>query len=129
MIKAVGKALTKSNTVSDGGGLSALLVPRQVNAAGASLILGGSLLFGVGKEGFAASNRAKLGKVSYHGGPARMTSSFTSGGVQAMHRASRGNPQVFSDIAEEVVRSNNPIGKIETYGATPELISALYNMR
>jgi hypothetical protein len=45
-----------------------------------------------------------------------------------MHRASRGNPAVFSDMAEEVLKSDNLMGKIETYGATPELISALYGM-
>lgn len=127
-IKTVGKMFTKPNKVSDGGGLSALLIPRQVNAAGASLIVGGTLLANMADTGIKTKNRAAMGRVSYSNGMARMTNSFTSGGVQAMHRASRGNPAVFSDMAEEVLKSDNLMGKIETYGATPELISALYGM-
>ena len=45
-----------------------------------------------------------------------------------MHRVSGGNPGIFSDFAEEVVSSPGVTGKIDDYGATPELISALYNM-
>lgn len=124
----VGKALTQENTIKNDGGLSSLLVPRQVNGAGAALIVGGSLAFTAGSKGLESRNRAKLGRISYSNGLARMTNSFTSGGVEAMHRVSGGNPAIFSDLAEESLSSGGIAGRIEDYGATPELISALYNM-
>lgn len=122
-LKGLGKAFTMKNTIKgNDGGWSSLLIPRQVNAAGAALIVGGGALIGVGHEGVKGHNAMKLGKVSY-GGMARMTGSYNSGAVQAMHRASGGNYAAFSDMAEEVVG-----GRLETYGATPELISSLYHM-
>lgn len=126
-LKGLGKALTTPNTIENGG-LSALLVPRKVNAAGAALIVGGGYFFNAGREGIKGRNKAALGSVTYVGGPARMTQSFVSGGVQAMHDASGGNYAAFSDMAEEVMAGATVRGKIESYGATPELISALYNM-
>lgn len=126
--KAVGKVLTKPNTIENGGGLSSVLIPRRVNAAGGIAIVGGLGAVSLAHEGFKGHNRAKLGKVTYANGPARMTGSFTSGAVQAMHRASNGNYAAFSDMAEEVVQGGGIIGGLDTYGATPELISALYHM-
>jgi hypothetical protein len=86
------------------------------------------MAYNMGKEGLSQRNKAMLGKVSYADGPARMTNSFTSGVVDAMHKASDGNPAVFADMASSVVKGPGMTGAIETYGATPELISALYNM-
>lgn len=126
--KTIGKALTKPNTLEDGGGLSSLLIRRKFNAAGSGLIFGGVGLVTLGGMGIQGHNKGTIGKVSYTGGPARMTKSFTSGAVQAMHKASGGNYAVFSDMAEEAVSGTNIGGAIETYGATPELISALYRM-
>lgn len=126
-LKGLGKAFTTPNTIENGG-LSALLVPRKVNAAGAGLIVGGSFFFNAGKEGVKGRNKAALGPVSYSGGPARMTQSFVSGSVQAMHDVSGGNYAAFSDMAGGVMAGSTVGGKIENYGATPELISALYNM-
>lgn len=127
-VKTVGKALTSSNTIENGGGLSSLIVRRKFNTAGgltAVGIVGGATLV---SEGLKGHNRAKLGRVSYGDGPARMTNSFTTGAVQAMKRASGGNYAAFSDMAEEVVASPGLTGMIDDYGASPELISALYNM-
>lgn len=124
----IGKALTQENTVANGGGLSSVLIPRQVNGAGAALIVGGGLAFGMGNEGIKSRNKASLGKVSYGSGIARTTKQFTSGSVEAMHRVSGGNPAVFTDLAEETLNNGSFMGAIENYGATPELISALYNM-
>lgn len=128
LAKKVLKALTVENTIKNDGGLSSLLVPRQVNGAGAALIVGGGMALSMGSEGIKSRNRASLGRVSYSNGLARMTSSFTSGGPEAMHRVSGGNSAIFSDLAEESLASPGLIGKIDDYGATPELVSALYNM-
>ena len=124
----IGKALTKPNNIQNGGGLSSLIVRRQVNAAGGFAItgiVGGTMLI---SEGIKGHNRATLGRVRYDDGLARMTNSFTSGAIPAMKRASGGNYAAFSDMAEEVVTHESIVGGIQNYGATPELISALYRM-
>lgn len=126
--KTVGKALTQENRVDDYGGLSALLIRRQVNTGGAGLIIGGVTAFNFAKEGLKGHNRTKLGRITYADGPARMTSSYTSGAVKAMKRASGGNYAIFSDMAKEVVTNDSIAGRIDNYGVTPELVSALYNM-
>lgn len=126
--KTVGKALTKPNTIENGGGLSSLIVRRRVNTAGGLTIVGTVGAFSLANEGFKGHNRAKLGKISYDDGMARMTNSFTSGAVPAMKKASGGNYEAFSDMAEEVVATPGPLGRLDDYGASPALISALYGM-
>jgi hypothetical protein len=127
VLKGLGKALTQENPISDGG-VSSLLIPRQVNGVGAALVIGGSMAINAGSEGLKSRNRARIGRVSYSDGMARMTNSFTSGGVKAMHNLSKGDSAIFSDLAEEAIASPGIAGKINDYGATPALISALYNM-
>ena len=128
VLKGIGKALTTENTIANDGGWSSLLIPRQVNAAGAGLIVAGTMGASLASEGMKSRNKNLMGRISYDSGLARMTNSFSSGAPEAMRRASGGNYEVFSDLAEEVVTSSSLSGKLETYGATPELISALYNM-
>ena len=126
--KKIFKSLTVENNISNGGGLSSLLVRRQVNGKGIAVIAGASTLLSLGDTGIKTRNKTKMGRVSYGDGPARMTSSFTTGAVDAMKRASGNNPQAFSEMAQDVVTGSGIGGKLETYGATPELISSLYNM-
>ena len=126
--KKMFKSLTVENNISDGGGLSSLIIPRQVNGKGIAVIAGASTLLSLGDTGIKTRNKTKMGRVSYGDGPARMTSSFTTGAVDAMKRASGNNPQVFSEMAQDVVTGREKKKKLETYGATPELISSLYNM-
>ena len=126
--KKIFKSLTVENNISDGGGLSSLIIPRQVNGKGIAVIAGASTLLSLKDTGIKTRNKTKMGRVSYGDGPARMTSSFTTGAVDAMKRASGNNPQVFSEMAQDVVTGSGISGKMETYGATPELISSLYNM-
>jgi hypothetical protein len=127
VLKGLGRVLLEDNPVSEGG-LSAHLIKKRFSPAGVGVAMGtvGAInLINVGVQG---RNKSVMGRVSYNPGLARMTGSYTSGAVQAMHRASGGNREIFSDMAEEVVRGKDVISNIETYGATPELISALYNM-
>lgn len=126
--KKVFKSLTVENNLKNDGGWSSFIVPRQVNGKGIAVITGATALFTLGDTGIKTRNKTKMGRVSYGDGPARMTSSFTTGAVDAMKRASGNNPQVFSEMAQDVVTGSGIGGKIETYGATPELISSLYNM-
>lgn len=118
----IGKALTEANTVQDGG-LSALIIPRRFKPGAAIGIVGGMGAISMANEGIKGKNRGVMGQIAYSNGMDRMTNSYVSGAVGAMHRASGGNYEIFSDMAEEVVG-----GSLETYGATPELISALYHM-
>ena len=124
-LKEVGEALTKPNTIENGGGLSSLLIRRRLNATGGMAVVGTVGAVTLASEGIKGHNRATLGRVSYGEGMARMTNSFTTGVVPAMKRASGGNYEVFSDMAEEVV--THPMS-LDDYGASPALISALYNM-
>ena len=126
--KKIFKSLTVENNLKNDGGWSSLLMPRQVNGKGIAVIAGASTLLSLGDTGIKTRNKTKMGRVSYGDGPARMTSSFTTGAVDAMKRASGNNPQVFSEMAQDVVTGSGIGGKLETYGATPELISSLYNM-
>lgn len=128
MVKKAIQTFTKPNIMSEGGGLSALIVRRKVNAKGAAVIIGGATAISMGKEGLQAHNRAKVGRIMYGDGPQRMTNSFTSGGIEAMHRASGGNYEAFSDMAEEVLQGRRINGAIDNYGVTPQMISSLYNM-
>ena len=124
----MGKAFTTENNIANGGGLSSILVPRKLNLKGgvaAIGVVGGATVI---SEGFKGNSRARMGKISYGDGMARMTDSFNSGVVGAMHQASGGDPEVFSDMASGVLKSPTLSGRIDDFGANPGMISALYNM-
>ena len=72
--KKMFKSLTVENNISDGGGLSSLIIPRQVNGKGIAVIAGASTLLSLGDTGIKTRNKTKMGRVSYGDGPARMTS-------------------------------------------------------
>lgn len=127
-MKKIAKALTAPNTIDNGGGLSSILMPVKASALGVGVIAGGAGLIGGTSAMLQTRNSNKMGRITYSGGPARMTGSFTSGGVEAMMRASQGNYSVFSDMASDAVTNDGLAGKIENYGVTPQFVSALYNM-
>lgn len=120
--------LIRKNSFTDGGGISSLLVPVQLTGTGAALVTGATTAFSLAKTAQQGFNKAKTGYVTYSNGPVRMTGSFNSGAVETMKRASGGNYRIFSEMAENVLTGDRAFDKLETYGATPELISALYNM-
>lgn len=127
-LKGVAGKLFTPNSIKNGG-LTSLVVPYTLTKTGLGVAAGGLATYGLIKEGISERNVKSLGKVSYGGGPARMTSNFTSGGIEAMARVSGGNMQAFNEMASDAM--SNGIGlysKLDTYGATPELVSALYGM-
>ena len=130
ILKGASEMFTSPNTIDRGGGLSSLIVRRKVNGAGLALIVGGGATLSIGNEGLKARNVNKMGKISYMDGPARMTKSYTSGAVPTMMKASNGNYEAFSDMAQEVVNGhNNLIGSVlDNYGANPAMIASLYRM-
>lgn len=137
MAKKVLSAVTSPNTVKDGGGWSALLVPVKANALGVGLVVGGMAAANLGKSGLALHNQAALGKVHWEGTAARMTSHYerngalkmTSGATAAMLQAAQsGNHQMVGEMMEETMKGPGIVGAIETYGVTPKFVSALYGM-
>lgn len=91
---------------------------------GAQILSGGTL----SSAGIEGHSRAQYGRISYSDGMARMTNSYNSGAVQAMHRASGGNYGDFSAMAQRVVKTPGLMGGLTDTGATPQMISALYHM-
>lgn len=123
-----GKDFTKPNTVENGGGLSALLVPRKLNAKGGLALMGaatGGILISEGARG---NSRARAGTISYGDSMARMTNSFNTGVVDAMQRSSGGDYEEFSEMAKDVLQSPSALTQLDDFGANPGMISALYNM-
>lgn len=128
MLKGAWNATTMDNlTPATGGGLTSAVITKQINARGflAFSAIGGAI--GIGKEALAAANRRKLGQITYQDGMTQMTNSFTTGLVPAMMKASKGDYQAFSGMAENVMKSHG-LAKIDDYGANAAMISALYNM-
>lgn len=129
---AVGKFAWKHDTMDnlpplDGGGLSAAIIPKQINFKGFMTLSAVGAVVGIAKESLAAHNRITMGSVRYQDGLDCMTSSFTSGAVPAMMRGSKGDYQAFAGMAKKVVSSPG-LGRIDDFGANPAMISALYNM-
>lgn len=125
---SAGKSMVKPNTIADGGGLSSLLVPVKVNKRGglaAISVVGGASLISNGATG---NSKARMGAISYGDGMARMTDSFTTGGVEAMRRVSGGDYEAFSEMAGEALQSPTLAGQIDDFGANPGMIAALYGM-
>lgn len=127
MGKAAWMGLSEARTVEEGG-ITALLVKRQLNPVGLGLAVAATTAFNGTKGAVDAHSRVKHGQISYDSGMARMTSNFQSGAVPAMMEASGGNYAAFSDMAKHVVSRPGLINKVQDNGASPEMISALYHM-
>lgn len=125
--KAAWMGLSEARTIEEGG-LTALLVTRQLNPVGLGVAMVGATALSGGKGAIDAHSRAKYGQVSYDSGMARMTSNFQSGAVPAMMQASGGNYETFAGMAKNVVSRPGIIEKVQDNGATPEMIAALYHM-
>lgn len=118
------KALTKPNK-----DFSSVLFPKRLNFVGGTLAIGGVTALASGNEMLKAHNARKLGRVSYADGMNKMTKSFTTGVVPAMMESSGGNYQAFADMSHEIVKGPTIVDNIvDDYGATPQMISALYGM-
>lgn len=125
--KAVFNGLTRDNLpFNEGGGFSSLIIKKTLNPAGLTLATGGMMAYSFGKGGLEAHNLKTLGRTSYSG-MTRMTSAYTSGAVEAMHRVSGGDYGAFAGMAENVVKSPG-ISHLDDFGANSKMISALYNM-
>ena len=119
-------ALSESRTIEDGG-LTALIVPRQLTPLGVGVFAAGSAVLSAGKVGIDAHSVTAVGTVKYDN-MARMTSNFQTGAVPAMMQASGGNYTTFSNMAKNVVSRPGLINRINDNGANPKMISALYHM-
>ncbi len=128
MLKGAWNFTTMDNlTPETGGGITSAIISKQINRRGAAIFGAGIALSGIAKSALEARNRRVMGYTTYQDGLARMTSSYTTGVVPAMKRASQGDYQAFAGLAEGVVRSPG-LSHIDDFGANPAMISALYNM-
>lgn len=126
--KVVWKLGTKDNlTPATGGGLTSAVITKQINAFGYGVLGAGTALAGMAKAGLEARNRRLTGQVTYQDGLTRMAGSHTTGAVESMMRSSKGDFEAFSGMAEGVLKSTD-LGRLDDYGATPQMIAALYNM-
>lgn len=123
LTKAILDTFTKPN-VTD---LTSYVVPRMANGLGTAVLLGATPIASFLKEGYQAHNRAKAGRVTGASEPARLISRAGSGVPNAIKRISNGNYGVYADMAGRVLESQRP--NLDTYGVTPQLVSALYNMQ
>lgn len=128
--KKIINTLTVPNRISEGGGLSSLIIRRKASPISVIGITAAMAVGQVGMDMLSLRNAAKVGKVTYGGGPTRMTGEFTSGAVEAIHKASKGNREVFNELASQAMTDKRypVLSAIENYGVTPEFVSALYNM-
>lgn len=121
--KVVGKAgLTVENT-----GWSRKVLPKTANwglTAGITTAASTAIVL---DEGFKNRNASKLGRISYADGPARMTSSQTTGALQAARNS--GSREMFDSIMAQSMRTSNGLDAIDDYGATGDLVFALHNAR
>lgn len=137
MIKKMLGAVTTANKIDDGGGLSSLLIPVKANALGVGLVLGGMTALGTGRETRKLHNQAAMGRISWQGTAARMTSNYerngslkmTSGTTTAIRQAAQsGNYQLAYDMTEQTLQGPDIGGQLETYGVTPKFVSSIYGM-
>lgn len=115
-------------TFAEGGGVTSLIVPFQLNKAGigAGMALTGAA--SIGREMFAQHNRMKMGSLTYTGGPARMTHNVDSGAIEAI-KAVTNDKSVQVDMFKKIVRTNDSVvGNLEEFGVDEEFMSAFYGM-
>lgn len=124
--KAVGSVLLEPNDPAQRG-LTGLFIPK-LSKVGLGIGIAAPMAMSLGATFLSASNRAAVGRVTYQPGLARMVGGTNTGAVEAMKRASQGDYGVFSEMAEKVVSNGSFTSFIDDYGASPALISALYNM-
>ena len=123
------KKMIEPNKIQDGGGLSSLLVPVKASPLGVSVIGAGILGVSAVNNLVATRNKHTLGRITYMGRPARMTSSVPNSPIASgITRVSGGNPELAAGIIEDVMTNDSITGKIQNYGVTPQFVSAFYGM-
>lgn len=113
--------------LKDNVGWSRKFIPKVANAKLGLPIMGAAAVGTIGYEGVKSRNSNKLGYVSYQDGPARMTSSQTTGALQVAR--SQGSREGFEGIAKAAMKTESLAGKINDFGATGDLVFALHNAR
>ncbi len=114
---------------AEGGGLTSKIIPYRLNKRGIAAGFGIGAAASLGTEMLIQHNRAKMGPVSYTGGPDRMTHNVTSGAVEAIQKATN-DPAVQADMIRKMLRTDDGIiNNIEEFGVDGEFVSAFYGMR
>lgn len=129
--KVLGGAIVKYSKDSKKG-----MLPWHFSKGTKRALVGGAVGVTLVKEGLGAHNERQLGRITYGDGPARMTSSFTSGTIDAINRASNGNEAVRNQLwlnamktgPADLSKGQALFHAIDNYGVDGAFISALYNM-
>ena len=123
--KMLSKVVKKVPTIKQGG---ESILPYKLNKAGSALFLGAATVASIAPAAIEGHNKVKMGRISYGGGPDRMTNNFSSGAREAMMKLSKGNYEAFSEMAKDVVNSPGASHVIDTMGVTPDMIASMYHM-
>ena len=123
------KILQPNQTIQEGGGLTSVIVPKQLTKLGVGIGFGVMAGATLGVEMFKQHNKMKMGPVSYTGGPDRMTHNITSGAVEAIQQVTK-DPAVQQDMIKKMMHSTNDgmLNNIDEYGVDSEFLSAFYGM-
>ena len=124
----MGLLFKKNLSFAEGGGVTSLLVPYQLNKRGIAVGMALTGAAALGAEMFRQHNRLKMGPVTYAGGPDRMTHNVTSGAVEAINEVTN-DPAVRADMLKKMLRTTDGvINNLEEFGVDDQFVSAFYGM-
>lgn len=126
-MKSINNAFIQNNqTFAEGGGLTSYILPYRMGPASIGLTFSSMYAVKLGQDLWAEHNKLKAGPIRYTGGPARMTSNFDSGIVEAIRDVSD-DPAVQQDMLKRTMKSSG-IGHLDTYGVDGDFVAAFYGM-
>lgn len=118
-----------NKTFAEGGGLTSILIPKQLGKGGVAVGMGVLGVGAVAEQAFASHNRLKAGPIRYGGGPARMTNQFSSGMVEAINNATD-DPAIKADMINHIMhnRTDGALSNLEQHGINQDFMNAFYGM-
>lgn len=120
---------TDNLSFAQGGGLTSRIIPKVFDKPGIALGFGLTQGAVVGRNLLAQHNKLKAGPMTYTGGPAKMTSNFDSGAVEAIMKSTN-DPETRADIVRHMLRSQETIlENVREYGIDEEFMNSFYGMR
>ena len=125
----MGLIFENNQTFQEGGGLTSVLLPKRLTKFGVGLGIGVGTAASMGTEMFKMHNQMKVGKVTYQGGPQRMTDNFNSGAIEAIANVTD-DPKIQQEMISKVLKNSDSLyGNIEEFGVDGAFLSAFYGMR
>ncbi len=124
----MGLLFKPNRTFAEGGGVTSILIPKNLTKVGVAAGFGVGAGAALGSEMLRQHNRIKMGPISYEGGAARMTRNITSGAVEAINEVTN-DPAVRADMLSKMLRTYDGVmNNIDEYGVDADFVSAFYGM-